>query len=294
MIINKKTVLVVSLLCGWTLGSWAQAHSPADASWYLGVGGGTSFGQCTFRSISEHQTLWGAQGSIFAGYRFNHIFSVESGLQYGAQRQSALDCCPYWLSEDGVRYMGPAIDRTGWYYHDLDTRTLWGKLTLQVNANLLGLFVSPQCRWSLNVSPQVSAVTTKTTLVTPDKDIAHDRQWHLGLGGQVSVAYQITARLGASLYGGITCLGGERFDNLPDHGHKSNLIWDAGIRLGFLLGKAKSKTSVTPVAAPAVPAPEDVAAREREQAEKAAREAAERARLAAEKAAKEAAEREAA
>ena len=238
-IIVKLTIAVTLLLAGAAQLCMAQTPGPAagggEPQWYVGVLGGTSFGQCTFRSITEYNVHWGAQGGVFGGYRINRLLSVEAGLQLGTQAQGALDCCTYWLSEDGTRYMSPVLDETGWYYHDMTNRTGWGCLALQANADLLSLCTDPDCRWSLNVSPQIAAVTTKTRLMTPDKELQYDRQWHLGLGGQVSVGCRITERIGASLYEGITCLTGERFDNLPQHAHKSNLIWDAGVKLSFNL-----------------------------------------------------------
>ena len=235
-----KTLATALLLTGAALSAGAQAFAPVENPWYIGAQGGTSFGQCTSRSITEHRIHWGAQGGLFGGYRLNRLLSLEAALQYGAQTQSVLDCCTYWLAEDGTRYLNPVLDRTGWFYHDITTRTGWGKLSLQANADLLSLFTAPVCRWSLNLGPQISAVTTKTRLITPDKTIGYDRQWHLGLGGQASVGYRITKRLGVSLYGGITCLTGERFDNLPRHAHKSNLIWDAGVKVAVSLGAARS------------------------------------------------------
>lgn len=258
--IMEKITLAALLLTGVAQVGIAQTSSPAagggEPSWYVGVLGGTSFGQGTFRSITEHNIHWGAQGGVLGGYRFNRLLSVEAGLQLGTQTQSALDCCTYWLNEDGTRYMSPVLDETGWYYHNFNTRTQWGKVALQANADLLSLFTKPGNKWSLNVGPQLSAVTTKTRFTTPDKTISHDRQWHLGIGGQVSVGYRISERIGASLYGGATCLTGDRFDNLPRHAHKSNLIWDTGVKITFKLGKKRAKASpvVTPV--PAVqPAP---------------------------------------
>lgn len=254
MINHFKTALVTALLlAGATQWGMTQTRRPAtdggERPWYLGVQGGTSLGQGTFRSITEHEFLPGLQGGVFGGYRLNRLFSLEAGFQYGAQTQKALDCCQYWLGEDGVRYMAPVVDQTGWYYHDLDTRTQWGKLAFLVNADLLSLFTAPDCRWSLNLAPQISAVTTKTTHITPDKEIPHDRQWLLGLGGQASVGYQITERIGASLYGGITCLTGERFDNIPVHAHKSNLMYDAGVKVTLSIG-SKKKVQTAPEAVP--------------------------------------------
>ena len=231
----KKTLVAVLLLTGTAATLRAQALAPVEHPWSISAGAGTSFGQCTFRSITEYQVHWGIQGGLSGGYRFNRLFSLEAGVQAGAQTQSALDCCTYWLSEDGARYMSPVVDQTGWYYHDVTNRTGWGKLSLLASANLLSLFTAPDCRWSLNLGPQLAAVTTRTKLITPDQTIAHARQWHLGWGGQASVGFQITERIGLSLYGGITCLTGQRFDNIPEHVHRSNLIWDAGFRIGFQL-----------------------------------------------------------
>ena len=256
-----------------------QALAPAEYPWYIGVQGGTAFGQGTFRSITEHQIHWGAQGGVFAGVGLSRLLSLELGVQTGAQNQFALDCCPYWLSEDGSRYFSPVLDRNGWYYQDLRTATRWGKAALQANVNLLSLFTKPGSRWALNLSPQIAAVTTRTALVTPDRQIDHDRQWHLGWGGQASLGIPIGSRLSAALYGGITCLTGERFDNIPEHAHVSNLIWDAGIRLAVNLGKAREYVTH--------PTPDELAA---EEAARLAREAAERERIAA----RERAEREAA
>lgn len=231
----KKALVTALLLAGAAAAGRAQAWEPVDQPWYVGAALGSSLGQCTFRSMTEAQLHPGIQGGAFGGYRFNRLLSLEAGVQLGAQSQQALDCCTYWLAEDGTRYLSPVLDETGWYYHDLDTRTQWGKLAFQVNADLLRLFMAPEGRWSLSVGPQIAAVTTKTKLVTPDKEIPYARQWHLGLGGQASLGYRISQGIGASLYGGITCLTGERFDNLPQHAHKSNLIWEAGFRLSFYL-----------------------------------------------------------
>ena len=232
-----KATLVALVLCvSASAESFGQDLSTMEQPWYVSVGGGTSFGQCTFRSITEHQIHWGLQGAVSGGYRFSPLLSLEAGVQFGGQSQYALDCCPYWLSDAEVRYLSPVIGQTGWPYTYLRAATKWGKLALQANFDLLSLVTAPGSRWFLLASPQISAVTTKTTLVTPDKKIAHDRQWHLGLGGQSSVGYRINDKMSAALYGGITCLTGRRFDNMPEHGHISNLIWDAGIKLSFGFG----------------------------------------------------------
>lgn len=276
------------------LGGAARSGSAQSPGWYLGVQGGTSFGQGTFRSITEHETHLGAQGGLFGAYRFNRLFSLEAGIQYGGQSQYALDCCPYWLSESGERYFTPVLDEKGWSYSVLQTHTTWSKAALQANIDLLSLVTRPGARWSLNVAPQISAVTTRTLLTTPDTEKRFDRQWHLGLGGQASVGYQMTEKIGLALYGGITTLQGERFDNMPEHGHKSNLIWDTGFKLHFSFG-ASRKTLASESAEIARKAAEEAARLEqaRIEAEKLERAKSEEARLAAETAAREKAERQA-
>jgi outer membrane protein OmpA-like peptidoglycan-associated protein len=289
----------VALLCAVVAqAAWGQPLVPLEKNWYVGAMGGTSFGQGTFRSITEHQVHCGLQGGMYGGYRFNRLLSIESGFQFGGQNQYALDCCPYWMSDREQRYMSPVLGENGWYYQDLKTSTRWGKIYLQLNTDLISLFTGPEMRWWLNVAPQISAVTTKTSLIAPDKTIPHDRQWHLGLGGQADFGYQITRSLGASLYAGITCMTGERFDNIPVHAHKSNLIYDAGVkvRYSFRIPHKIPADDYIPTG-PAVTdngqGQEDEAARLAAE-EEARRQAEEAARLAAEQAERERLEREAA
>lgn len=52
--LKKKPFLAALILCACaSQGAWGQAFVPAEYPWYVGVRGGTSFGQATFRSISE-------------------------------------------------------------------------------------------------------------------------------------------------------------------------------------------------------------------------------------------------
>lgn len=294
LLFSRRILAVLLLLGGAAWSGGAQAPG-----WYVGIQGGTSFGQSTFASITEHQVRWGVQGGVFAGYGFSRFFSLETTWQYGAQSQAALDCCPYWLSADGQRYMTPVLDAQGWSYQDLSTTTKWGKAALQVNLDLIGLFARGARLW-LNISPQIAAVTTQTTLVTPDNATANPRQWHLGYGGQASLGYRFGERLGAALYGGVSSLTGERFDNMPFHAHHTNLIWDAGLKLAYQFGKVAPKGPSAAELAAAEAAKraaeeawlaEEQARAERIAREQAEREAAERAAREAELAAREAAER---
>lgn len=297
-LLPRRVSLLLLLLVGSAASGAAPRKSghalePVDDPWYISVGLGTSFGQCTFRSITEHSTDFGAQGGIYGGYRLNKLFSVETGLQFGAQTQRALDCCPYWLSESMERNFYPVNGQKGWYYHDLEDKTQWAKLSVQANFDLFTLFTEPDNRWSLNLSPQVSAATTATRLITPDSEMDFDRQWHAGLGGQASVGYQVTPKIGLLMYSGITCLTGDRFDNIPEHGHKSNLIWDAGLKLSLNISSSKAKPAAHEIVPePVVPQPEIVTPEPVVEEENPEAERMEAERLAAEQAAREQAARE--
>ena len=245
----KKATFILMLLA--MLAAGVQTASAQDSSqrdykrgWYAGLSGGTSFGQATFRSITESKTHWGAQFGVFGGYQFSRLFSVEALATMGGQKQTSLDCDPYWLSTDGVRTFAPVLGKQGYYYRDLEAKTQWMRLGLQANFDVLSLLTKPTTRWSVTLSPQVSAVTTRTKHLATGFEQEFDRQWHLGLGGQAAVGYRITDAIGLQLYGGITCLTGDRFDNIPEHCHKSNLIYEAGLKVSYHFGKSSKATPV--------------------------------------------------
>ena len=308
---RKRVFVLLAILTGMAAGVRAQektgAMAPAPAPWYVGIQGGTSFGQCTFWSINQEGVRsWGIQGGLFGGYKFNRLISMEAGIQYGGQSQFNLECCPYWLSVTGDWKATQVIDQEGWYYSDLEAATRWSKLSLQANFNMLS-FIKSNNHWSLDISPQISLVNTRTTWkgeLSKSREYHQEAQapnWHLGLGGQVGAGYAFNDNWKLGIYGGITALTGKRFDVIPNKYHNTNIIWDAGIKLAYSFGgskkkKAQAEAELAAAQEAARLAAEQEAARlaaEQEAAEqtakeKAAREAAEKA--AAEKAAKEAAE----
>ena len=240
----KKATFILMLLA--MLAAGVQTASAQDSSqrdyergWYAGLSGGTSFGQATFRSITESKTHWGAQFGVFGGYQFSRLLSVEALATMGGQKQTSLDCDPFWLATDGEYTFAPVLGKQGNYYRDLEAKTQWMRFGLQANFDVLSLLTKPTTRWSVTLSPQVSAVTTRTKHLATDYEQEFDRQWHLGLGGQVAVGYRVVRNVGLQLYGGITCLTGDRFDNIPKYHHKSNLMYEAGLKLSYHFGKKK-------------------------------------------------------
>ncbi|MBR4772680.1 MAG: OmpA family protein [Bacteroidales bacterium] len=291
----------------WGQESAAGALAPVENPWYIGAGGGTSFGQCTFYSITEDGIRsWGLQGGLFGGYKFNRLISLEAGFQYGGQSQFNLDCCPYWLSTDGVWKATQILDKDGWYFDDLEVATRWFKFAVQGNFNMLS-FIKSNERWSLDLSPQISLVNTKSTWKgnlsngQGHHEETQDANWHLGLGGQIGAGYAITPNWKAGIYGGITALTGERFDRIPNNYHQTNLIWDAGIKVTYTFGNSRKKHAEAERLAAqeaarlaAEQAERDRLAAQQAERDRLAAEQAERDRIAAEQAAREKAEREAA
>ena len=259
----KKTISILMLLAMLAAGvqtAFAQSDSRGDErGWYAGLSGGTSFGQATFRSITESKTHWGAQFGVFGGYQLSRLFSVEALATMGSQKQTSLDCDPFWLATDGAFTFAPVLGKQGHYYRDLEAKTRWMRFGLQANFDVLSLLTKPTTRWSVTLSPQVSAVTTRTKHLATDYEQEFDRQWHLGLGGQAAVGYRVAKNVGLQLYGGITCLTGDRFDNIPKYHHKSNLMYEAGLKLSYHFGKKGKAAPVVEEAAVIVePEPQPV------------------------------------
>ena len=249
--LSISILMLLAMLAAGVQTASAQDSSQRDyeRGWYAGLSGGTSFGQATFRSITESKTNVGAQFGVFGGYQFSRLFSVEALATMGGQKQTSLDCDPFWLATDGAFTFAPVLGKQGNYYRDLEAKTRWMRFGLQANFDVLSLLTKPTTRWSVTLSPQVSAVTTRTKHLATGYEQEFDRQWHLGLGGQAAVGYRVAKNVGLQLYGGITCLTGDRFDNIPKYHHKSNLMYEAGLKLSYHFGKKGKATPVVEEAA---------------------------------------------
>ena len=237
--LSISILMLLAMLAAGVQTASAQDSSQRDyeRGWYAGLSGGTSFGQATFRSITESKTHVGAQFGVFGGYQFSRLLSVEALATMGGQKQTSLDCDPFWLATDGEYTFAPVLGKQGHYYRDLEAKTQWMRFGLQANFDVLSLLTKPTTRWSVTLSPQASAVTTRTKHLATGYEQEFDRQWHLGLGGQAAVGYRVAKNVGLQLYGGITCLTGDRFDNIPKYEHKSNLMYEAGLKLSYHFGK---------------------------------------------------------
>lgn len=226
--------------------------------WYIGIEGGMPFGFSTFSSFGHDKTHLGWAAGLYGGYRFNSIFSAELSAKYGEMNLSAQDCCVernYWLGSDGMRYNAGVLGMDCWEYANLKSHVRMGWYGARVNVNLLGLFhKTANSRWDLAVSPHIYAVTTKAdiqTIADDAKVMKGSTNWHLGYGADLQVGYQLTSCLKLGIYSGLTRLTGERMDEMPEHLHKNNFVWESGVRLGISFAKAKKKNKI--VETPSVP-----------------------------------------
>ena len=220
------------------------ATKPA-ASWYAGVEGGMPFGTSAMGSFGADRTTLGWSVGIYGGYRFNPVFSLELQAAWGQLTMNSRDCCPdYWMGADGNRYEAAVAGMDGWYMSDLQSHTSVQRYAAQLNVNLLGLFAGTRdSRWSLDLSPHIAAIGTKSDFRLTDgkADVLQGgAQWHFGAGGNVQASYTFPVGLQLGIYTGMTYLTGKPVDGTPEHLHKANYIWETGLRLGWSFG-AKDK-----------------------------------------------------
>lgn len=220
------------------------SHLAAEKGWYMGVQGGVPFGISTFSSFGADKTRAGVNAGLYGGYRFNPVLSLELSMKWGKTALSTQDCCiekGYWLGADGNRYNAPVAEMNGWSYSDLKSSVSLQQYGLQLNMNVLGFFErTKRSRWTVEVSPLLTAVGTKATLKTISENAEVKRdgtRWHLGMGGNLQAGYRLTEKLSIGIYSGITYLTGSRMDGAPEYRHKNNYLWESGVRLGWSFGK---------------------------------------------------------
>lgn len=226
------------------------ADGRRQSGWYAGAEGGMPLGFSTFSSFGHDAFRPGFNAGIFGGYRFNPIFSAELRLKWGWTSMSARDCCAqsdYWLGSDGAQYYVPVLDIPSLHFSDIYSRTALQQYGAALNINLLGLFPQTRdSRWTLELTPQVYAASTRTSIYSiagraesADGDDAFYKtgtQWHLAGGVGLQAGYRITEQLRLAVYSAATGYSGSRIDAIPEKHHKSNMLWESGVRLSVDLG----------------------------------------------------------
>lgn len=198
--------------------------------WYVGVAGGFPFSVSTFNSFGTDKARFGWNVIPYVGYRFNPVLSLEAQALWGQVHLSARE-------EQFGYQLG------GWDVKDLQSDVFTQRYTAQLNVNILGFIPQTRySRWTLEVSPSLSAIGTKSHL-RPIKGganvLENDPRWHLGIGANLQSSYRITRNFFVGLYTNIHFLTGRQLDGVPLDGYGSNYIWDAGVNFGWAFGKRK-------------------------------------------------------
>ncbi len=246
--LNKFLSAALLLLAMLPLSAQNQGGTPptgTEEGWFVGVQGGMPFGISTFSSFGADKTRAGFSGGAFVGYRIDPVISLELNIKWGKTALSARDCCAshhYWLGADGIRYHAPVLDAEGHAYTDLRSDVALQHYGIRLNANILGFFASTrQSRWTLGLAPQVAVLASQATLKTladgteVSKGSTH---WCPTLGFDLNAAYRLTKHLHLGIYSGVTWLTGkERMDGIPRDNHRTNYLWESGIRISYTLNE---------------------------------------------------------
>ena len=254
---RRKLLFSCFLMALLPLGINAQttdstAMTPAANSWYVGVQGGVPFGVSTFSFYGADKTRFGWATGAFVGYRLNALLSMEFSAKAGETTLSVREGdakANYWLGSDMVRYQAPVIDMVGWNYNNLTSKVNFQQYALQLNVDILRFFRTDNyCPWVLELSPAVSAVGTQahlTTIVEEAEVMKDDMQWHMGVGSNAQVGYRVSNHLSVGVYGGFTHLMGDQYDKLPQDTHKTNFLYEGGLKLTWSLGMGNNLNATT-------------------------------------------------
>lgn len=212
-----------------------RQYSPSH--WYIGVGGGVSFGRATFCSMAMDKTRPGYNIGVLGGYRINKVFSAELSLDYTRMMLRTYDCCRnLWLASDGNRYFASLAGADNVQYKDLSTTTGLFAFGAHFNINLVS-FWKKDSRWEALVSPAIYGVYSSAGVeqLSTGKDISDSHSFHFGMGADFSAGYRITRRFGLRLTTGIDYLTGKGMDGLPREEHRTNYVWNTSLKLIFKL-----------------------------------------------------------
>lgn len=213
--------------------SCGEVGEKGVSPWYVGVGGGLSFGRGTFCSFGSDETRPGFQVGVLGGYELNRYLSAELSLDYTRMKLGAYDCCQnLWLASDGNRYFAPLAGAKNYEYNDLLSTAHLVGLGAHLNVDLVGIWRADS-RWSAFVSPALYGVVSAADVkqVSENENVKSESVFHFGVGTDLGVGYRITPCLGLRLQTGITLLTGKPMDGMPKAEHKSNYVWNTALQV---------------------------------------------------------------
>lgn len=260
---QKTFLFTFLLLCLLPSAQAQEVQKNADmpTRWYIGGDAGVSLGGATFKSFGADKTRIGFGLGVLGGYHINSFLSAEAEFKYTHLGLAAYDCCQnLWLGADGNRYFAPVAGMQGWKYRDVYSSTGLYGLGLRLNVDFLKLF-HPANRWSAMLSPAIYSMgsSAKVKNIADGTTALTNSSFHFGMGGDISVGYQVSKHVNVRLYTGMTYLTGHGMDGLPQMEHKTNYTWDTGVKVTFALSKRKGKRTATVVEAqPVIPAVQPV------------------------------------
>lgn len=205
--------------------------------WYVGAGGGLSFGRSTFCSFAMDGTRPGFNVGVLGGYKINKLLSAELSLDYTRMDLRTYDCCQLlWLAADGNRYAAPVAGMKNYAYNDLRAVSNLLGLGAHLNIDLVGLW-NEHSRWSALVSPAIYGVYSSAhlKLLSTGAKATDATAFHFGAGLDLGGGYQFTHCFGLRLTTGINYLTGKGIDGLPQEEHKANYVWNTSLKLIFKL-----------------------------------------------------------
>ena len=203
--------------------------------WYIGMGGGLSFGRSTFASFAMDKTHPGINVGLVGGYAINKIISTELSLNYNQMTLGSYDCCQnLWLGADGNRYFAPVAGIKNYKYSDLTSTTNLVNLGTHFNIDLIHLWYTDS-RWSALVAPAIYGVYSNASIKQSNTKIFENQsKFHFRTGIDIGAGYMITPKIGMRFMTGVNYLTGA-IDALPREEHKTSYVWNSSLLLIFKL-----------------------------------------------------------
>lgn len=249
----KRTIITL-LLCILTLCVAAKTQEDSHSKgWYVGIGAGVPFSVSSFSSFATGGPFWGWTSGISAGYRFNSLLGLEADLGLGQTNLAAQQGClesNYYLGADGKLYYASVLGMDSWSVKDFKSAASYYRIGLRVNFNLLS-FMPTGSRWTLDLSPRIAACCTKEKMISlSGKEVLNTdggkSRMHFGYGASVKAAFRLSDHFRLGLESGLTALTGKGLDGIPDHGHKTNLIWETALQLTYDIWSDSGKDRKNP------------------------------------------------
>lgn len=211
---------------------------PFHKEWYVGLNLGMPFFWGDFLSTAADKTYVGISTGVFGGYHFNEWIGINLSLDYSSNKAGHRSyAADFLLSPEGMTFYTAQSGTTRRYDE------LYGKIHMlsiglhaELNANRLLGHRAALFPLKLIVSPAIYANTFSSYIyhksdgrryVTDD----HSKSISLGLGGDVTLRYDVNRTVGVHLKGTGMWITDNAFENIRTVGKvKQNAMW--GISAG--------------------------------------------------------------